>query len=48
MDSRLSVVLASLLDGRLESLTYSLGFLSAPPGRVARAARMSRAHIDLH
>ena len=33
------MVLTSLFDGRLEPLTYSIGFLSAPPERVARAAR---------
>ena len=33
------MVLTSLFDGRLEPLTYSIGFLSAPPERVVRAAR---------
>jgi len=33
------MVLTSLFDSRLEPLTYSIGFLSAPPERVARAAR---------
>ena len=33
------MVLTSLFDGRLEPLTYSIGFLRAPPERVARAAR---------
>ena len=33
------MVLTSIFDGRLEPLTYSIGFLSAPPERVARAAR---------
>ena len=33
------MVLTSLFDGRLEPLTYSIGFLSAPPERVVRAVR---------
>ena len=33
------MVLTSLFDGRLEPLTYSIGFSSAPPERVVRAAR---------
>ena len=33
------MVLTSLLGDRLAPLTYSIGFLSAPPKRVARAVR---------
>ena len=33
------MALTSLLGDRLAPLTYSIGFLSAPPKRVARAVR---------